>query len=518
MIKNAESFLQFRISLYLCGLYKCTHAYTRVRRIIDEEINYSGLKKFSNIQTLICIRTIARAMVLALLLLLGLGESSAAEVPTKTEATSEAAAQPEAEATSAASIEPNKVTPSFTDEWSEEDRPNALRGIEVHFRFDKSRLDLDYMNNAQSLDNFARVIDSLGLAQIDSVLIVSQSSPEGVYEHNLRLSQRRAATMRRVIEERHPELSDKLFVHPDGESWQRLREYVVKDSLMKQSTIDKVLAVIDADVNIGTKKWRMEQLDIYPYLRKTYYPRIRNSVFCIVYFDDGLSLLVAEQPKRMETEEVAEEPVFRDDFPSQNSITYREPILHVHSNLLYDAVTVANIGIEYYPHNSRYTIAANYTAPWWGSQKNHRYLQAIDGELEVRRYFEKPEGFDAEKGLSGHYLAAYGQANLYDIAFDATKRGWQGEGWGLGLGYGYVWQPWKDKRWKVEAFVRFGYYQSLYDPYHASDPFNGKYYYDWDGKIEDFIRRNHRLRWFGPTGIGINLSYDIFMRKVKLER
>ena len=73
----------------------------------------------------------------------------------------------------------------------------------------------------------------------------------------------------------------------------------------------------------------------------------------------------------------------------------------------------------------------------------------------------------------------------------------------------------KDKRWKLEAFVRVGYYYSLYDPYHASDPFNGKYYHDWEGMPEDFIPRNHRLRWFGPTGAGVTISYDLIYKRVK---
>jgi len=156
-------------------------------------------------------------------------------------------------------------------------RQKSLMGIEVHFRFDKSYLDLDYMGNRESFADFARVIDSIGLHMIDSVVIVSQSSPEGVYEHNMKLSQRRAATMRRAIEERHPELGDRLHVHPDGESWQRLREYVVNDKRMKQKTIEQVLRVIDdTTISIGTKKWRMEQLPMYRYLLQTYYPRIRN--------------------------------------------------------------------------------------------------------------------------------------------------------------------------------------------------------------------------------------------------
>ena len=89
----------------------------------------------------------------------------------------------------------------------------SLMGIEVHFRFDKSQLDLDYMGNRDALARFTHVVDSISLLKIDSIVVVSQSSPEGSYEHNTRLSQRRAATMRRAIEHRHPELKELLRTH-----------------------------------------------------------------------------------------------------------------------------------------------------------------------------------------------------------------------------------------------------------------------------------------------------------------
>ena len=389
------------------------------------------------------------------------------------------------------------------------DLKKSLLGIEVHFRFDKSTLDLNYMDNAQSLDRFGYLLDSIGLDKIDSVVIVSQSSPEGVYEHNIMLSRRRAATMRRTVEQRHPELVSRLTVHPDGESWARLRENVAKDKKMKQTTIDQVLSIIDADINVGTKKWRLQQLPIYRYLIQTHYPRIRNSVFCIVYYaevtpEEPEKEVVVEIPQEVPVDTVQEVPAQPE--PVKEEIVH-EPILNVHTNLLYDLGTSVNVGVEYYPHNSRWSVAANYTFPWWGGDKHHRYFQLLDGELEVRRYFDK------EAGHTGHYLMGYGHANLYDLSFNA-ERAWQGEGWGIGLGYGYVWQPWKDKRWKIEAFLRIGYYHSLYDPYHASDPYNGKYYYDWEGSVEDFERRNHRLRWIGPTGVGITLSYDLLTRKI----
>ena len=387
--------------------------------------------------------------------------------------------------------------------------PNkSLRGIEVHFRFDKSKLDLDYMGNRETFDEFAFIIDSIGLHKIDSVVIVSQSSPEGVYEHNMKLSQRRARTMRHAIEQRHPELADRLHVHPDGESWEQLREYVVNDTKMKRSTIERVLAVIDDNtISIGTKKWRMQQLPVYRYLLQTYYPRIRNSVFCIIYYD--IPVEMAQLPAPVEAPALVDSIA---PFPmvvaSLQAPSQYEPVLNVRTNLLYDLATVTNIGVEYYPRNPHWSVAGHYTFPWWSNDAKHYYLQLLDWNLEARYYF------DGNKSHAGWYVAPYVHWNLYDFSFNAEDA-WQGEGWGTGLGLGYVWQPWKNKHWKLEAFARVGYYHTLFDPYHASDPYNGKYYYDWPYSPEGFTPRNHRLRWFGPTGAGITISYDLFKRKIK---
>ena len=189
-----------------------------------------------------------------------------------------------------------------------------------------------------------------------------------------------------------------------------------------------------------------------------------------------------------------------------NAKASQAPLLSVRTNLLYDLATALNVGVEFHPRNSQWTVLADYTSPWWNQKSKHRFFQAMDFSLEGRRYFKK------QKTHTGHYLSVYAHGNHYDISFNA-ERAWQGEGYGGGIGYGYVWQPWKNKSWKLEAFIRLGYYYSIYDPYHAGDSENDKYYYDWDGPTENFERRNHCLRWFGPTGVGVTLSYDLFKRK-----
>ena len=69
-------------------------------------------------------------------------------------------------------------------------------------------------------------------------------------------------------------------------------------------------------------------------------------------------------------------------------------------------------------------------------------------------------------------------------------------------------------RWKLEFLVKVGYYESHYDPYDAGYPFNGRYYYRWFDSPSKFLRRNHRFRYFGPSGAGVTLSYDLFRKKI----
>lgn len=389
---------------------------------------------------------------------------------------------------------------------AQQSKAKSLVGIEVHFRWDDSRLDLGYMGNAQTFERFAHVIDSIGIHMIDSVVIVSQSSPEGVYEHNLKLSRRRAATMHRAIEQRHPALKRQLRVHPDGESWDRLREYVVNDTRMKQSTVNKVLSIIDDNtISIATKKWRLEQLPIYRYLLMTYYPRIRNSVFCIIYYD--IPEPMAQLPKPVEAAKPIDSLLVA---PVCYLVPKYEPVLNVRTNLLYDLGTVFNVGVEYYPRNPRWSMVGHYTFPWWSNDKKHHYLQMLDWNLEVRYYLQ------TGKCHAGWYVAPYVHWNLYDFSFNAED-GWQGEGKGLGLSLGHVRPIGHSQRWKLELFLRLGYYHTLFDPYHASDPYHGKYYYDWPWAPEDFIPRNQRLQMLGPTGAGVTVSYDLFRRKLKIK-
>ena len=369
--------------------------------------------------------------------------------------------------------------------------------IEVHFKFDKYNLELDYMGNDTSLRNFAHKIDSIGISKIDSIVIVSQSSPEGVYEHNLMLSRNRANTMRKYILDKHPELLNRLHVYPNGESWIQLREYVKKDTLLKKSSIEKVISIIDADINVGTKKWRMEQLSVYRYLLRTYYPRIRNSVFCIVYYSEII-------PRKIIPVYNIEPEV---EITVPDSIIVMKPIiseveewsrkLHLKTNAIGLGMAIANVAaeIDLVKHWS-FTLPVYYSA--WDYFKSTIKFRTFAVQPEFRYWLsEENDGFFA----GAHFGLAY-----YNFAFDGDYRyqdhNRETPAIGGGVSIGYRLPISKNNRWRVEFSLGAGVYSNHYDKFHNT-PITK------DGQMIESIKKTY----WGIDQAAVSFSYSFDLKK-----
>jgi len=375
-----------------------------------------------------------------------------------------------------------------------------FENINVHFKFDKYNLDLDYMGNDTSLRNFAHKIDSIGISNIDSIVVVSQSSPEGVYEHNLMLSRNRANTMRKYILDKHPELHDCLHVHPDGESWARLREYVKRDTMMKHSTIEKVISIIDADINVGTKKWRMKQLPVYRYLLQTYYPRIRNSSFYILYYTEV-------QQKEPLVRVIKPDSSFKvvDIKPDTTAII--APIvpeveqwtreLHVKINAIGLSTGIANAAaeIDLTKHWS-FALPIYYSA--WNYFKSTIKFRTLVIQPEFRYWLlEDNDGFFA--GI--HFGLAY-----YNFAFDGDYRyqdhNRETPAKGGGTSIGYRTPISKNNRWRVEYSLGVGIYSIHYDKFHNTSRTK-------DGLMIESIKKTY----WGIDQAAVSFSYSFDLKR-----
>ena len=220
----------------------------------------------------------------------------------------------------------------------------------------------------------------------------------------------------------------------------------------------------------------------------------------------------------------------------------RREFLSLKTNLLFDVAYVPgygrwcpipNIAVEYYPRHGHFTYGASIDFPWWRDYDAHKFFEVRNYQLETR-YYLRANGANETNGtdranrasglghrgpaFAGFYLQAYVHAGLFQIAFDAN-RGWIGEGIGAGVGVGYVTPISRNGHWRLEFSLQAGWFGCKHDPFQYENPINpdyrdGLYYYKWTLSSDLFKERQYRFNWFGPTRVGITLSYDLLYRRI----
>lgn len=166
------------------------------------------------------------------------------------------------------------------------------------------------------------------------------------------------------------------------------------------------------------------------------------------------------------------------------------------TNLLYDAVLVPNLGLEFYLGRG-WSVGGNWFYAWWSQNGRHRYWRIYGGEMEFRRYLGQRA---REKPLTGHHVGIYGQAAIYD--FECGGRGYMAgrpgstlfdkANYGIGLEYGYSLPV--AKRLNLDFGIGIGYFGGEYWEYEPTPNC-----YRWI--------RTERRHWFGPTKAEISLVW-----------
>lgn len=165
------------------------------------------------------------------------------------------------------------------------------------------------------------------------------------------------------------------------------------------------------------------------------------------------------------------------------------------TNLLYDATTTFNLGVEF-SLSPKWTLdlSGNYN-PWtFSNNKKWKHWQV---QPEARYWFCNK--------MMGHFLGIHalgGQYNLGNIDADfmllgtdfAKLKNHRFEGWmvGGGIAYGYAWTL--SKHWSLEAELGLGYVFSKYDQYECE-------------KCGEKVESDKSHHYVGPTKAAINLVY-----------
>jgi hypothetical protein len=157
----------------------------------------------------------------------------------------------------------------------------------LHFRLDKYSFDDNYLENLSAIDSIASIINYYGVDNIRSIKITAYASPEGVREHNLQLSKRRATALRRICRRELPDVFGLMSFRAGGESWTLLRERIVADEKISAYSKKKILRILDnRHISDDTRKWRLENKlghddevgNLYKYLLREHYKYLRCGI------------------------------------------------------------------------------------------------------------------------------------------------------------------------------------------------------------------------------------------------
>lgn len=451
----------------------------------------------------------------------------------------------------------------------------ATQTLPVHFRWDNTTHDKEYMGGGAAVDSLASLVAKVGADNINSIEVTAYASPEGVYEHNMMLSRQRAKSLKTLLIESIPDLADKFNVIPGGEAWELLRARVAVDSTLCDASRERVLKILDnTTISDDTRKWRLANWsgtdpkvgNVYKYLLRAHYKYLRCGDVNIVFRRPLAELLADVDDEDVEAEVAApvsppvvpgeaKEPVdtvapavapdaavppdvavapkpltdstltqtlqpesLRDEsaqMPEGKPVKChdRVPILGVSTNLLYDVTYIPGYGITSIP-----SLSLEYYP------RGGRWTIGADVEWPMWKHWDTHDFMQINnitlwvrryfKPDLYLYKGAYlfGNVNAAQYGIGWDDKGWEGEGLGGSLGIGYK-KYFGNSRFYFDTGLAAGVFWSQYDPYFWGNEATGWYYYDYAGKPEDFRERSKHLLWFGPTRLYFSIGYDLLMRK-----
>lgn len=171
------------------------------------------------------------------------------------------------------------------------------------------------------------------------------------------------------------------------------------------------------------------------------------------------------------------------------------PQAGIKTNLLYDATTTFNLGVEFRLSNKTSLDVSGNWNPWtFGNDRKWKHLLA---QPEFRLWTK--ETFSGHFfGIHSHY-AYYNIGNLPKSPFSQNMKDHRYEGWlvGAGIGYGHRWNL--SHRWGLEAEIGVGYAYMDYDKYKCGAC--GK-------KLGSDTKH-----YFGPTKAALSLVYSLGGKK-----
>ncbi|MDE6308861.1 MAG: DUF3575 domain-containing protein [Muribaculaceae bacterium] len=398
----------------------------------------------------------------------------------------------------------------------------------------KATIDPAYGNNTKSMDEF---IDSIATVyesgHLDHIAVYGYASPDGPFALNDKLALQRCNAIAQYVSRNAGIPMNEIHTSPRGVAWDGLRELVTEN--MRTPSRDAVLRILDKYLpeastdQAVSDQCRKSLLALnggrsYRWMLHNLFPKLRYSIVMYTTSANDRNIgqcsigVMPDEPTPTTTDDVLPQPPKPDVAPATAAVdeqadivaasstpTHYNPLIYkpIHrlalkTNLIYDALLLPNIEVEYRV-NRNWSVALEGGVAWWGRYSKNRSYRLAMVSPEAR-YWINPRA-----PWHGFYVGAFAGGGLYDFLKDDS--GYRGEGVMGGLSVGYMWPV--SRCLSLEAEIGGGY---LYSQYKEYRPLDGHHVY----------RRTKDLNYFGPLKVKFSLVWRLWdvnkpRKKVELQ-
>lgn len=359
--------------------------------------------------------------------------------------------------------------------------------IRLGVNFAQGRHELHFGDNMDRIAAFTAAVDSVYEKTPYRIVIHSSASPEGGVRNNYILSRNRGNALGAYLRSHLRHRPDTIIIIPHGEDWDGLDSIVAG---LDTTWRDDVLAIIRSDADTLSKKRSIRALEggrVWNWLLKYKYPSLRRATnaLCMPARETAfLPRLACAAPElKPPLEPLA---VRRDSVPEKR----RGIAVAVKTNLLSDVMLAPNVEVEF-PFNERWSLAVDWTFPWWLFKHNSYCEELLGGTVQGRRYFGDRA---ARRYFTGWFAGVYAGLGYYD--FQVPSKGIQGEYAHAGIAGGY------SKRlgeyFNLEFEIGIGGLLTQYRKYIPKENHTVLLY-----------RETFWTTWFGPTRAKVSLVWRL---------
>lgn len=166
---------------------------------------------------------------------------------------------------------------------------------QAHLSFKVSKWDLltHYRENNEKLKEIDQVISRVKndeLITITAVKLTGYASPEGNYESNIKLSERRAYAFANYLQSKYSLSPSIMKVDWKGEDWEGLQTMMKKSFLAEKEQIMQIITH-ETDPNIRKQKIvRLSGGTPYTFLLNNYYPLLRRNEYKLEFVVSSLTV------------------------------------------------------------------------------------------------------------------------------------------------------------------------------------------------------------------------------------